>query len=356
MTHKKELSSDLFPSPDLHNPARRNFLQKAGVFGAGALALNAGGSFAQSVYNPNATELVQFFDGGLPVMITAPHGGTELVFGIPARNNIARPVENFSFYGAIWTYEIALRIMEGLAELAGGKRPYMVMCLAHRRYLDVNREESDAYEAILNAPRIYWEYHDSIRNYINRMKVLYGSALVVEITGQPDNSDIIMRRTLNGNAVRDAVREVAKDVLKKGKDEGLQKFDAEDLEKRYAELTDPIEKTEYRDRIDDFYLQKGAEFYTGPNSVAGGLIERGYKVDPGLNIENLETESVIAGNYTLQRYGSHTGSAGANVIQLVIGGKYRRTTNYEQTGLDIANAIWHTCQHYGLIEKDLLEK
>ncbi len=321
---------------------RRKFLHAAGgALGVSALTLKAKNVLAQSIYNPNSTELVQFFDGGLPVLITAPHGGTELVFGIPARNNISRPVANFSFYGAIWTYEIALRIMEGLTELSGGLRPYMVMCLSHRRYLDVNREETSAYEAILNAPRIYWEYHDAIRNYINRMNILFGNALLVEITGQNDNTDIILRRTLNGNSVREAVFKVAK------KNMGIR---ADRLEKEFNSLKDVTEIAEYRDKINGVYFEQGAEFYAGPDSLPGGLIERGYNVDPGLNIPNLETESVIAGDYTLQRYGSHIGQSGTNVMQLIIGGKYRHTTTYDQTGLDIANAIWHSCNYYDIIQ------
>ena len=134
-----------------------------------------------ALYNPNVTELVQFFRGDLPILITAPHGGNELVFGIPARTNITRPVANFTFYGAVWTYEICQTISRTIQRLSGGKRPYMVLNLAHRRYLDVNREDSDAYEVTLNAPRIYWEYHDMIREFVNQMNILFDSPFLSKL-------------------------------------------------------------------------------------------------------------------------------------------------------------------------------
>ena len=311
----------------------------------GFLTLAGGGSaFAQSVYNPNATELVQFIEGELPILVVAPHGGSELVYSIPPRNNIARPVPNFSFYGAIYSYEICLSVLQALTELSGGRRPYMVLGLAHRRYLDLNREESDAYEAVLNAPRIYWEYHDAIRNYINRMNILYGNPLLIEITGQPDNPDLILRRTRNGSSVRRMVRRTAMAVT--GKEKEIQK-----LELFLSRLKNEENRAALREELEEIYVRYGSQCYTSEKSLVGELKKRGYNIDPEINIANLETSSTIAGDFTLSRYGSDTGVDGADAIQLVIGADYRRTRNFDQTGYDIANAIWLSANAYGVIKR-----
>lgn len=330
----------------MDNISRRLFLQSLAASGMATVACTPAGA---ALYNPNVTELIQFIRGDLPILICVPYGGTELVFGIPARTNISRPVANFTFHGVVWTYEIAMAISRTLERLSGGKKPFMVLNLAHRRYLDVNREDSDAYEVTLNAPRIYWEYHDAIREFVNQMSILFDNPFLLEVSGHSDMPDLIIRRTLNGKSVSRMINRV-----------GLEKIEAKfsSLDKKLSETIDP----ERRKRLNLLLDKKekmmedakslkyyGSESFTGANSLIGEIQRRGYKIDPEIGVVDIELPQTTAGDFTLDRYGSHQDIGGMDAIQLVIGSKYRKSTNYMQTGRDIGNALWNFAKGYNII-------
>lgn len=321
--------------------SRRDFLFKTTLMG-GSLASVIRPVYGQSVYNPSITELTQFVRGKLPILIVAPHGGTELVNGIESRRNTNRPVSNFSYYGAVWTREICIQISRTIKRLSGSE-PYMVLNLAHRRYVDVNREESDAYEAILNAPRIYWEYHDFINEYVNRMNVLYQNPILIEISGQSDLPNLIVRRTLNGQTMKRLINQHGTKIYQ-------QKLNA--YTEAYNKTDNIIKKNNLENLIQQYELQKdekifqyGNEAYTGSNSLIGEIQKRGYRINPDLYETENEQSLSIAGDYTLERYGTRDIN-NINAIQLVVGSEYRRTSNYLQTGRDFGNAIWAFAQRY----------
>lgn len=325
---------------------RRDFLKQSAKIGGG-LAMITGGAVSpavgQSIYNPNITELVQFARGDLPILIVAPHGGSELATGIAVRTNVNRPVANFSYYSAVWTREIALQISRTIQRLSGGKKPYMVLNLAHRRYLDVNREESDAYEGVANAGRVYWEYHDYINEYVNRMNVLFENPIMIEISGQSDLPNLIVRRTLNGRTMTRLIQTYGEPEyqkrLKKYQDAYMRQKDAPNG-KRIKQLIDIYEKQK-----DDIIFKKGHYVYTSQNSLIGEIEKRGYAINPDLNDPKNEQVLTIAGNYTLERY-SNREAGSTNVMQLVIGSNHRHSNNYLQTGRDLGNAIWAFAQNY----------
>ena len=331
--------------------SRRDLLLKSTAIGMGLIGSHCISSeaFGQSIYNPNITELTQFVRGDLPILIIAPHGGTELVSGIASRRNVNRPVSNFSYYSAIWTREICVQISRTIKRLSGGKSPYMVLNLAHRRYVDVNREESDAYEVILNAPRIYWEYHDFINEYINRMNVLYENPIVIEISGQSDLPDLIVRRTLNGKTVQRLVTQYGEKIYNKKLQVYKNAYEKLKNTEQGIWLLKNIKQ--YEENKEAKIFQYGNVVYTGENSLIGEIKKRGYRINPDLYETDIEQSLTIAGNYTLERYGTRDVSS-INVIQLVIGSNYRRTSNYLQTGRDFGNAIWEFAQNYLLGTSD----
>jgi hypothetical protein len=268
---------------------RRDFL-KTTLIGAGSLGLASGlvpysSAFAQ---NFKLTELIQFIKGDLPILITVPHGGTELVYTVSPRYNLRRPIPSYSVYSAIWTYEIALFIMDELKLAFGGKRPYMVMNLSHRRYLDVNREPDEAYEDKQSAKRVYDEYHSQIREYINRLNIIFKKPLMIDLSGHLVFPDRIVRRTKNGDT--------------------LQGF--EDIQ------------------------------IAGGDSILGYLSKLEYIIDPPLNkvLGEVNDQETDVGSYSLEEYGKYQ-EQGIDMMQLVIGKNLRRSNNYEETGRDIGKAI-----------------
>ncbi|MFT6072191.1 MAG: hypothetical protein ACJARD_001023 [Alphaproteobacteria bacterium] len=326
--------------------SRRSLLRQSLATGAGLFAthqtLNQS-AFGQAIYNPDLTQLTQFHRGDLPILIVAPHGGTELVYGIASRRNINRPVSNFSYYSAVWTREICTQISRTIERLSGGKKPSMVLNLAHRRYVDVNREESDAYEVILNAPRIYWEYHDFVNEYVNRMNVLYENPIMIEISGQRELPNLIVRRTLNGKSVDRLVSNVGEKEYKRKLQFYNNTYEKLKNTKQAPWLRATIK--EYEEKKADKIFEYGNVSYAGENSVIGEIKKRGYPINPDLYETATEQALSVAGNYTLQRYGLRDVS-NINVIQLVIGSDFRRTSNYKQTGHDLGNAIWAFAEKY----------
>ncbi|MEM6604092.1 MAG: twin-arginine translocation signal domain-containing protein [Pseudomonadota bacterium] len=357
--------------------SRRDILkQGSGLVAGAALAGTLVTPAHSALYNQNVTELVQFIEGDLPILLVAPHGGNELVFGIPARTNITRPVANFTFYGAVWTYEICLAVSRTLQRLSGGKKPYMVLNLAHRRYLDVNREDSDAYEVTLNAPRIYWEYHDMVREFVNQMNIIYRNPILIELTGHRVMEDLIVRRTLNGKSVTRMQQRVGENALRNNLaayeekinilPEGEKKAKAMELLERdriviaqnstgiiddSAPLSVPQPESKKREKALKRYIKaEGEKSYAGPLSLIGEIKSRGYNIDPDIGIADIEMPQTTAGDFTLDRYGSHQEVGGMDAMQLVIGRNYRKTKNYQQTGRDIGNALWNFMKTYDILE------
>src|SRR5262245_36634373 len=77
--------------------------------------------------------------GELPIILTAPHGGTEPIPGVAARTN------GVTVYDSK-TLELAREVSSAL-EKQLGKKPYVVAAKFSRKFLDVNREESAALES-----------------------------------------------------------------------------------------------------------------------------------------------------------------------------------------------------------------
>ena len=165
--------------------------------------------------------------------------------------------------------------------------------------------------------------------------------------------DLIIRRTLNGKTVRRLTERV-----------GEKKLIAH-MEERWDTLDEKIKKSVkdkdqlLRDLLPIAKEKKaltkaGKIVYSGEDSLIGEIHKRGYRVDPQLGIEtaDIEIPQTTAGDFTIDRYGSHNPIGGMDAFQLIIGGNYRRTHNYAQTGRDIGNAIWSFAQNYNLIPPD----
>ena len=86
-------------------------------------------------------DLIFVQQGAVPIILTAPHGGTLRVPGVE-RERSSRAAVKFRDDA---TDEIAEVLMDRLEALVGGK-PYAVVARFHRRYIDANRRESLAFE------------------------------------------------------------------------------------------------------------------------------------------------------------------------------------------------------------------
>ncbi len=237
--------------------------------------------------NAPAGDLVLAEPGELPVILTAPHGGTRDVAGCAVRTPVGkrfvnRPDQN--------TDQLALGIAAELQRLTG-KKPYLVLARFHRKYIDANRSAAEAYgDAGCKAD--YDDYHATIRRFVDEVRARHPNAMLFDIHGQAAYPDAILRGTHHGTAV--------------------------------ARLL----------------ARAGATAVTGPDSVFGRFAAMGYRIVPSNDAS--PTDRIEApgytGGHTVALYGSRN-TEGIDAMQLEFGRDLRAAAVLDQTARDAAAAI-----------------
>lgn len=245
---------------------------------------------ASSLFAQAATNLVYFQAGDVPIIITEPHGGTNIIKGATVRTN-----------GTVLrddgTYELTLLVNEELTKLMSGKKPYLVAAQFHRKYLDVNRAADKAFESPAAQP-FYDTYHQHIRQSVDAIRQRFGGeGLMLDLHGQARDAASIFRGTGNGLTV--------KRLLQK----------------------------------------QGLDAFTGTNSILGQLAHKGYPVIPDNTPPGKPTEDrSYNGGFTVRTYGSNNEN-GIDALQLELGSKLRRA-NRKKFAKDLAAAIFTFQQQY----------
>ena len=158
-----------------------------------------------NVYGENEN-LIYFVEGTIPVLITAPHGGNDAPDNVGIRSGIDGNgviIEDFNIVKDSWTKSIAKEMQAKYVQKYGGV-PYIVAADFHRKYIDANRPEHQAFES--ENARIYYDaYHNKINEYIADIKEKFGQGLLLDIHGQAQHPSKILRGTRNGYAVENLV-------------------------------------------------------------------------------------------------------------------------------------------------------
>jgi N-formylglutamate amidohydrolase len=231
----------------------------------------------------SSSNLVHVQKGSLPILITAPHGGTNVIQDVLTRTNGTLLRDD-------GTYELALLVSEELARLAKGQRPYLVAAQFHRKFIDVNRPGTNAFES--SAARPYYEaYHQHIRTAVADIRQRFGSeALMIDLHGQARDAESIFRGTGNGVTVLRLIE------------------------------------------------NHGEKAFTGTNSLLGQLAISGHAIVPPNTPPGKPPEDrSYNGGFTVRTYGSHK-EEGIDAIQLELGSRLRRTDR-KQFAQDLARAI-----------------
>ena len=229
--------------------------------------------------------------GTLPLIFTVPHDGENALPRVSVRSSgaVVRDAQ---------TRDLAERTAAAL-EARTGRRPYIVVALFSRRYLDANRAEQEAMESPEALPA-YRAYHDQIASWVAEVKARFPEgALLIDIHGQSSDPDVTFRGTRGGLT--------AKALLGRSGTAALQ----------------------------------------GERSIIGLLAARGYRVHPAPGTDDLREDSRFSGGYTVFSYGSHR-PEGIDAIQLEFG-RYHRTTR--RLAADFADALVVFMQEYGLLAR-----
>lgn len=248
---------------------------------------------AKALPTTNTPELLITVEPGtLPIILSAPHGGQEPIPGIPVR--AGKNVERFVTSRDGNVDKIALLTAKQLEKTLGG-RPYLVVARFERKYVDANRAPDAAYEHE-EAKRQYEAYHRAIQDALVAIKRDWGRGLVVDIHGQAKTSDGIYRGTVDGESVKQLVKE------------------------------------------------RGRAGVTGEKSLFGMFEKQGYKVLPGNNDQD-QVEHFYNGGHITRSYGSdHVTDIDA--IQIEFGDKFRKADHLEKTSADLAEALTVFAKEY----------
>jgi N-formylglutamate amidohydrolase len=232
--------------------------------------------------------------GKLPILVTAPHGGQKFLPGVGIRRQgvaaklLLTPDEH--------TDEIAEKIASDLQSRLG-QTPYLILAHFHRRQVDANREEKDAFDQppASEVLALYTAYHKAIAEACADIEKTWGRGVLVDVHGQSAEPEGIFRGTGNGQTVAQLLRE------------------------------------------------HGAAAIVGPNGIPGALTSKGYRIIPDKAVD--QDDPRFPGRYTVRTYGSHTGRH-IDAIELEIGNRLRAPDRLATTARDIGEAVGLFAQSY----------
>jgi N-formylglutamate amidohydrolase len=225
--------------------------------------------------------------GELPIILSAPHGGTLDVPDVSVRLGEGLPRGGSGFTSArdVGTEELAKEVAATI-ERRFGKKPYFVIARSHRKYLDPNRPAHIAYEDP-DAKPAYDAYHGTLERFCNEVRTKFQTGLLLDIHGQGKAADMVFRGTQDGKTV------------------SL-------LRERYGEAA-----------------------HNGKESLFAELQARGWGVLPN-PLTGPEPEG-YRGGYIVQNYGSPR--YGIDAIQLEFGRGFRSETARAKTAATLTDAV-----------------
>jgi N-formylglutamate amidohydrolase len=223
--------------------------------------------------------------GGLPIILTAPHGGSAAIPGVPERKGDG--ATRFNPRADTNTDILTEKLADALEQKLG-KRPYVVIARFHRKYIDANRRPQDAFESP-EAKATYDAYHAAVAAACKEVTARWGRGVVLDIHGQAAQPGVVFRGTQNGKTVTHLLK------------------------------------------------QSGREAVYGETSLFGQLAKQGFAVFPEVGSSDPE-EPNYSGGHTVGIHGSSSGGT-IDAIQLELGTKYRDSKAIGDGAEKLANAI-----------------
>lgn len=136
--------------------------------------------YPQTEYIPDSVyygrnNYIEYRAGNLPIIFSAPHGGSLTPSEIPDRT-----------YGTIVndtnTKELAQQFFNEL-HLLTGKYPHMIICNLKRIKLDANRDSTEAAQGNQYALQAWNEYHNFIRTASSIVNISFNKGLYLDLHG-----------------------------------------------------------------------------------------------------------------------------------------------------------------------------
>lgn len=122
-------------------------------------------------------EYIEYLAGNIPVIISAPHGGSLEPASIPNRN-----CSGCVYVRDTNTEQLARAMQTAIFELLGCY-PHVIINRLHRRKLDANRAIGDAADGNAEAELAWNEFHDFITAAKDSTSVHFGKGLYLDLHG-----------------------------------------------------------------------------------------------------------------------------------------------------------------------------
>jgi N-formylglutamate amidohydrolase len=133
-------------------------------------------------YFPDGNEDIEYLPGNLPVIFTAPHGGSETPSAIPARVAGAACGSEVTTTRDLNTAELALAIRSAYFARTG-RYPHVVINRLHRNRLDANRDLQEAACGNARAGKAWHDYHEYIDQAKARIAADFGRGWYTDLHG-----------------------------------------------------------------------------------------------------------------------------------------------------------------------------
>jgi hypothetical protein len=236
---------------------------------------------AQVAYEPGKSyfgrsNYVEYIAGDLPLIISAPHGGTLSPADIPDR-------KQGEFTSDAYTEELARAVVRAFAGRFG-HYPHAIICRLDRHKVDCNRDIAEGAGEDVGARRAWSEFQRFIEVARSNVLASTGMGFYIDLHGQ---SHAIKRVEL-GYCLSDGQLTNADSVLN---------------EPGFAERS-TIRTLARRSSV------PFSELLRGTNSIGGLLAAKGYPAIPSPSMPSAgEGNSYFDGGYNARRHGSARGGA-----------------------------------------------
>jgi N-formylglutamate amidohydrolase len=274
--------------------ARRAFLQRATALIAAPLLCTVAIEAEEKAFAP--ADFISVQQGDLPIILSAPHGGTLAIPGVPERKGDGMKTGPSGFFaGRDGNTELLAAAIARAIEKRLGKKPWFVIAKVHRKYVDPNRPPEIAVEHP-RARAVYDAYRGQLATFCDAVQKRFGRGLLIDVHGQGSARDTVFRGTHNGAT-----------------DANLAKM--------------------FGDKI-----------HAGPQSLAGLLVARGIHMKP--TDTSAETGG-FTGGHIVQTYGRHEG---IGAVQCEFGMDFREKAAIPAVAEKFADAVADFAKLY-LLEK-----
>ncbi len=144
------------------------------------LFLSLSRSVAQPTYTPGEVyrglnNYTEYIAGNLPLIITAPHGGTDPASALPNRTYGTTSTD-------LNTAELSRAIRTACSN-SYGRWPHVIICRVPRTKIDCNREIVEGAQGVAATEAVWNEYHNLIRMAKEAVTSSHGRGLLIDVHG-----------------------------------------------------------------------------------------------------------------------------------------------------------------------------